>query len=122
MSGELYLGLTGAEVELPRAGMRFSVEPFEIGVEQRTADGTLVSDLRAIKHRFKISYDPYAKGTTLDILEDIYDSGSELSFIVTNEDETTTTYAVKMRPIPAARAVVREVWLWSGVVIVLEEL
>jgi hypothetical protein len=122
MSGEVSLGLAGYETSLPREGLRFRVSVSEIATEERTADGTLVSDLRAVKHHFEIAYDPMCTGTTLDILEGIYDCHCDLSLIVNNEDTTNTTYAVVMRPLSIARELVRDIWLWSGAVIVLDEI
>jgi hypothetical protein len=121
MSGEVSLGRVGFEVSLPREGLRFRTSKAEILTEERTANGTLVSDLRAVKHHFEIAYDPMCTGTTLDILEDIYDYHEELSLIVNNEDATNTTYTVVMRPLSVARELVRDIWLWSGVNIILDE-
>jgi hypothetical protein len=121
MSGEVSLGLAGYETLLPREGLRFRVSTAEIATEERTADGTLVSDLRAVKHHFEIAYDPMCTGTTLDILETIYDNHAELSLIVNNEDTTNTPYTVVMRPLSVARELVRDIWLWSGAVISLDE-
>lgn len=121
MAGEIYLGVSGSEIELPRAGLRFSHSTTEIKVEDRTANGTLVSDLRAKKKHFEIVYDPACTGTTLDALIALYDLGTELSLIVTNEDTGTDTYTVVLRPLSVSRALVRDIWLWSGVKLIIDE-
>jgi len=120
-AGDIYLGLLASETVLPRAGLRFAYSDSEITNEQRTADGTLVSDLRAVKRHFEIGYDPQCLGSNLDTLLALYDMHVELSLIVNNEDATNTSYTVVMRPLSVARELVRDIWLWSGVKIVLDE-
>jgi hypothetical protein len=121
MAGEIYLGVLGSEIELPRAGLRFARSTTEIKSEDRTANGTLVSDLRAMKDHFEITYDPACTGTTLDSFLTLYDLHTELNLIVTNADASTDTYTVVMRPLSVARALVRDIWLWTGVKLVLDE-
>jgi hypothetical protein len=121
MAGEIYLGVLGAEIELPRAGLRFSRSTVEIKVEDRTANGTLVSDLRATKEHFEIGYDPACTGTTLDSILALYDLHAELNLIVTNEDASTDAYTVVLRPLAVSRALVRDIWLWSGVKLIIDE-
>lgn len=120
-AGDISLGLLGAEILLPRAGLRFSYSDSEITNEQRTADGTLVSDLRAVKRHFGIGFDPACLGSNVDIFMAIYNYHSELSLIVNNEDTSNSTYTVVMRPLSISRDLVRDIWLWSGVKIVLDE-
>lgn len=121
MAGEIYLGVLGSEIELPRAGLRFSRSTIEIKVEDRTANGTLVSDLRATKEHFEIGYDPACTGTTLDAILALYDLHAELNLIVTNEDASTDAYTVVLRPLAVSRALVRDIWLWSGVKLIIDE-
>lgn len=121
-AGDISLGLLGFETVLPRAGLRFGFSDTEITNEQRTADGTLVSDLRAVKRHWDITFEPTCTGSTLDIILGLYDLHAELSLLVLNEDGTTTAYTVVMRPLSVARELVRDVWLWSGGQIALEEI
>lgn len=121
-AGDISLGLPGFETVLPRAGLKFSFSDTEIGVEERTADGTLVSDLRSVKRHWNISYDPDCLGSVLDSLLDLYDMHTSLNLIVLNEDASTSTYSVKMKPFSVTRDLVRDIWLWSGVIISLDEI
>jgi len=119
--GDISIGLLGAESAISRAGMRFSYADSEITNEQRTADGTLVSDLRAVKRHFEMSFDPMTTGTNLDIILALYDLHAELSLIVDNETGADSTYTVVMRPLSVAREMIRDIWLWSGAKIILDE-
>lgn len=121
MDGDIWLGVLGSEILLPRAGLRFAPSDTEIIQESRTIDGTLVSDLKAVKKHFEISYDPVTTGTNLTALLALYNLHTELNIIVTNEDATTSEYTVVLRPIPRGRSLVSDVWLWSGVTLVLDE-
>jgi len=120
-AGDVSLGQSGLETVLPRAGLSFAYSDSEIATEQRAADGTLTSDLRAVKRHWEISYDQGCLGSVLDTFLALYDLHEELSLIVLNEDATTSTYTVVMRPLGPARDLVRDIWLWSGVKIVLDE-
>ena len=120
-TGNIYLGPLGSEALLVRAGLRFAYADSEITNEQRTADGTLVSDLRAVKRHFEIGYDPQTTGTNLDTLLALYDLHAELSLLINNEDDSESSYTVVMRPLSVSRALVREIWLWNGAKIVLDE-
>jgi hypothetical protein len=121
-AGDVSLGLLGAEFVLPRAGMRLTWADTEITNEQRTADGTLVSDLRAVKRHWEIPFDPLILGSDLDAFITLYDLHADLSLLVANEDTTISAYTVKLRPLSVARELVREIWLWSGAKIVLDEI
>lgn len=121
MDGDIWLGVLGDEILLPRPGLRFTPSDTEIIQEARTIDGTLVSDLKAVKKHFEISYDPATTGTNLTALLALYNLHVDLNLIVTNEDATTTAYTVVLRPIPRGRMLVSDVWLWSGVTLVLDE-
>jgi len=121
MDGDIWLGVLGSEILLPRAGLRFTPSDTELIKEARTIDGTLVSDLKAVKKHFEISYDPATTGTNLTALLALYNLHIDLNLIVTNEDATTSAYVVVLRPIPRGRSLVSDVWLWSGVSIILDE-
>jgi len=120
-TGNISIGLLAAEALLERKGLRFAYADTEIKSEQRTADGTLVSDLRAVKRHFEIGYVPMTTGTNLDVLLALYDLHAELSLLINNEDDTTGSYTVVMRPLSVAREVVRDNWLWSGAKLILDE-
>lgn len=121
MDGDIWIGVLSSEILLPRAGLRFTPSDVELSTEARTVDGTLVSDLKAVKKHFEISYDPATTGTNLTTLLALYNLHTELNLIVTNEDATTSEYTVVLRPIPRGRSLVSDVWLWSGVTLVLDE-
>lgn len=119
-AGDISLGILGGETALNRAGLHFTYLDTEIINEQRTADGTLVSDLRAVKRHWEVKYD-LIEGADLDALLALYDLHQELSLLVNNQDGTTTSYTVVFRPLNVARELVRDVWLWSGATVVLDE-
>ena len=121
MDGDIWLGVFGSEILLSRAGLRFTPSDIESIVENRTIDNTLVSDLKGVKKHFEIAYDPATTGTNLTALLALYNLHVDLNLIVTNEDETTTAYTVVLRPIPRGRMLVSDVWLWSGVTLILDE-
>lgn len=120
-AGDIYLGVSGSEILLSRAGLRLKIVPTEIIVKTRTADGTQVSDLKAKKQHVDIAYDPAITGTNLDSLLALYDLDQELSMIIDREDGATDTYTVTLNPIERERALVRDIWLWSGVTLSLDE-
>ena len=73
------LGLIGSEVEIQKPD-GFSIDPFEIASEARTASGLLVKDIIAIKNRYTLSYDGFTPEDTNHI-KDLLISGQKMSFI-----------------------------------------
>jgi hypothetical protein len=120
-AGDVRLGVLGSEILLPRPGLRFSETDEEIIEEERTIEGTLCSDLIAVKKHFEIPYDPAILGSNLDLFLALYDLHQELNMIVNREDDTNDTYTVVLRPLSRERALVRDIWLWTGVTLVLDE-
>jgi hypothetical protein len=73
------LGLIGSEVEIQEPD-GFSIDPFEIAREARTASGLLVKDIIAVKNRYTLSYEGFNPEDTIHI-KDLLMSGQKLNFI-----------------------------------------
>lgn len=120
-AGQVFLGETGTESDIFFKGARLTITDQEIITEARTADGTLVSDLKAVKKRFEIAYEQGNLGSEIDTLLALYDLHAELSLKICDEAAAENTYTVVMRPLSVKREIVRDIWLWSGCTLVLDE-
>jgi len=118
--GDLYLGLAGSEILLHRAGYAFRESDTEISVEARAADGTLLSDLTAVKKHFEVPY-TFIEDDDLTAILALYALSSELNFKITRKDLSVDQYTVMLRPMARKRELVRDIILWSELVIVLDE-
>jgi len=118
--GNIKLGLPDNEIELTPYGMTYSERTVEIAREDRTIDGTLVSDIIATKKEFRIEYSSL-KGTDLETIIGLYDNLTELSLLVEERTGEWSSYTVKMMPIEKKRVSVLGDWEWEGVVISLIE-
>lgn len=125
MIGEIYLGLTGAEALLTAYDRKFSKKTIELSRSERTADGTLVTDIIAIKYQFNLSYETIDE-SHLDYFELLYNLQQDLSLIVYSSDTNSDTYSVKMQPYDQNRLLLFGAAdggaVWQGVNIILEEI
>jgi len=121
--GRFWLGLSGLETEFNPDGITVTTETAEINREGRVANGALVIDHVATKHRFSLKIDAAIGEALMDTMLAIYAAGvSEvLSFIVENEDASLTTYSVKFRPFSRTTLLKKDRWIWEGVTFTLEE-
>ena len=118
-SGDLKLGLAGSEVILPASHNRkLQINDIELKKVQTMASGKEVEDIIGYKKNFSISYE-FLTGTDLDTVLDIYDLHADLSFIITNEDLSTTTYTgMILDPIPRIRDLCNaSLWIWTSPVL-----
>ena len=114
------LGQPGAEITLPEYGRDLQIKPVELNREERTVDGTLVSDLIAVKHVFTITFELIG-GVDLENLLDLYDLDEELNLIIRERDLSLSSYTVLLRPLNRKRISVLGDWLWGNVPVVCEE-
>lgn len=125
MIGEIYLGLFGAEALLSAYDRKFTRKTIELSRSERTADGTLVTDIIATKYQFTLAYDTIDEDH-LNYFEILYNLQENLSLIVFSSDTESDTYTVKMQPYDQSRfllygGVIGDP-IWQGVNIVLEEI
>jgi len=120
MEGRLWLGTAGSETLFETGWSDLAETEIEFSREDRTANGSLVIDLIAIKKLFTLTYSAMTQDT-LDALMIEYDKGTMLSFIVERADLTIDTYTVKFRPISRVRLRAMDSWLWRGATFQLEE-
>lgn len=121
--GRFWLGLSGAETEFNPDGITVTTEDKEIAREDRVANGDLVIDVIAVKKVFSLKLDALMGQDLMETMLALYTSGvSEvLSFILENENASTTTYSVKFRPFTRTTLLKKDRWLWEGVTFTLEE-
>jgi len=119
--GRLWLGLPGSEVLLPSMNRKFSEEDIEDIREAKTAGGTYVADIVAVKKRFVIAYGTI-KNSDLEIIKNIYQQGHVLSFKVEQSDASIKTYSVKRRPFARQRLEMASRWYWDGISLTLDEI
>ena len=118
--GDVYLGLKGSEIPLPAAGRKLSENDLEFVRERRTADATLVSDLTAVKKQVSIRYELLV-GADLEAIVSLYSQHADLNLILYDRDGSERNYTVRFKPLRRDRDTVLNDWLWSGVVLELEE-
>ncbi len=119
--GDIYVGLTGSEFLLHRAGLQVRETDNEIIVESRMSDGTLVSDLKAVKKHFELSYSSGIEEDDMNAVLALYVLHGELNFKITRKDLSIDQYTVVLRPFSRTRALVRDIVLWNGVTMVFDE-
>lgn len=122
-TGQFWLGESGSETLFQPDGFSITIEDQEFAREGRVANGDLVIDVLAVKKKFTIAYTTAVGQDALDELVSIYTTGvtTPLSLILEEEDESTTTYTVKFRPISRTRMLAKDTWLWNPVTFQLEE-
>lgn len=119
--GDILLGIPGSEISLTSAGRKLSEFDNEIIRERRAVDGTLTSDIVAVKKLFSVTYE-LIQGTNLEAIVTLYNLHSDLSLILCDRDGSTRSYTVRLRPLRRDRITVLGDWIWSGVVLELEEI
>jgi hypothetical protein len=125
-NGDIYLGVLGSEYLLSPGGRRLAISDIEISRSDRTADGTLRTDIVATKMKFTLSYSVIT-GTALLQLLTIYRLHSDLSLLIytsptvtmLNEDGNPIT--VQMQPIERERLEMRDDGTWTGCTVELNE-
>lgn len=125
-NGDIWLGLLGSEEELSPGGRKLRITDVEISRSDRTADGTLRTDIIATKMQFTLDYS-IIDGTALLQFINLYRLHSDLSLLIyvtsyatmTNEDGDPIT--VQMRPIERERLEMRGDGTWTGCTIILDE-
>lgn len=120
MIGEIYLGLLGSETLLGAHDRKYSVEQLEIGREDRTADGTLVVDIIAVKKIFTLRYATIDQSELL-FFQQLYDLRETLSLLVYESDTIYYGYSVVMRPFAQSRLLAIAGGVWENVIIKLEQ-
>lgn len=118
--GEILLGLDGAEKVLTAFDRKFSIKQIEIGREERTADGTLVVDIKATKKQFILDYNTI-DNDELEYLQALYDSYEKLALYIFWSDTVYNGYWVVMRPFDKTRLLLLSDGIWEGVTIVLDQ-
>ena len=118
--GDMYLGLSGAEILLDPFGRRFTVRTREQAREERTVNGRLIKDIIYRKQEFRLSYD-LITGDALDTYEFLFGLQQELSFRWYGSDGAENAYTVHMGPFSKRRVVLISDGLWSGTTIELAE-
>lgn len=121
MSGIIQLGQTGSEITLTPYGREFTEGIIEISREERTVDGTLVSDLVTTKKLFTIDYESL-KGEDLESVLALYDLHTELNLRVQGRDSLYDEYTVKLRPFDYKRVSILGPWEWGNVRLECEEI
>jgi hypothetical protein len=120
LKNDIKLGLSGFEALLDPGGRKFTEGIMEFARQDRTVNARGVKDIRASKKKFNLDYE-LADTATRDVLIAHYNQEAELSLIVTNQDGTTTTYAVLMAPFDWTRVKAAGDGLWSGLSIELQQ-
>jgi hypothetical protein len=120
MIGDILLGLLGAENLLEPYDRKFSIQQKEIGREERTADGTLVSDIIAVKNVFTLRYETIDQSQLL-FFQQLYDLRQKLSLLVYSSDVNYSGYWVIMKPFEQTRLLAVAGGVWEGVTITLDE-
>jgi hypothetical protein len=120
MIGEIYLGLLGSECLLGAHDRKFSIQQREIGREERTADGTLVIDIIAVKKIFILKYASIDQSELL-FFQQLYDLRQKLSLLVYDSDTIYYGYSVVMRPFDQTRLLAVAGGVWEDVTITLEQ-
>jgi hypothetical protein len=98
--------------------------PGFISFEQtaRTIDNTLVSDFKALKHKFSFSWNNPLDGNFLADIIDLYLANDDVTFTQTNADLSTSVYTCK---IFISESMLREIasgnYAYSGFTLTLEE-
>jgi len=120
MEGRLWLGTSGSETLFETGWSDLAETELEFSREDRTANGSLVIDLIAVKKLFTLTYSAMRQAT-LDALMVEYDKGEMLSLLIERADSTVDAYTVKFRPISRVRMRAMDQWLWRGATFQLEE-
>jgi len=120
IEGRFWLGTAGSETLFETGWTAFSETEIPFTREGRTANGSLVIDILAIKKLFTLTYAVMTQDTLDDLMTE-YDKGEMLSLIVEREGGGTDTYTVRFRPIARTRLDARGDWLWQGATFQLEE-
>lgn len=127
--GDIYLGLTGSEEKISAFGRKLLISDNKLSRQERTANGRLVEDIITTKKKITLAYETIDGDALANFLA-LYELESELSILIFNEDDVTTTgegatydqYDVLMEPIDRERLLLLGEGLWSGVNIVLNEI
>lgn len=131
-TGDIYLSLSGGTpVLLTPFSREFSEADVELSRQERTADGTLVKEIIAVKKRFTLSYDLITFDNLKPII-DLYSQQTTLLLDIYYEESTTTTgeydgwesvghYTVLMDPIEKTRVLTPGGGVWGSVTITLHE-
>lgn len=118
--GDIKLGPSGSETLLSPFGRTFRKRERESALASRTVNGRLIKDIRWRKQDFDLTYS-IIDGTTLAVLQGLWDLEAELSLIWTDADGTDNTHTVQMSPFDARRLVLLDDGLWRGTTIRLTE-
>lgn len=119
--GEIRLGLLNAEYILTPLDRKFKIETTEIGRSERTADGTLVTDIIATKKRFILTYATIDQSDLL-YFQQLYDLKTKLSLLIYTSDTNYTGYWVSMQPFNQSRLLSICGGVWENVTIILDEI
>ena len=121
LKGRFWLGALDSETLFETGWQSFEEEDSEINREDRVANGDLVIDTIATKKLWTLSYASMLQ-TTYDTFKALYATGatSALSLIVENEDDSTDTYVVKLRPFKRRRELAMDEWYWSCTITIEE--
>ena len=122
--GDIYLGVGGFLDLLEPMDRKFTIKRQVLSREERTADGTLVSDIIAHKKQFVLSWETIGQVPLNDLIDNLL-LDSELTLRVYTTDVLYDTYTVRMQPFDQSRLLLlgskNGYAIWAGVTVVLDE-
>lgn len=95
MAGELYIRKDAVTIDLPLERINYAPGYITLETTDRTINGTLVSDLIAIKRKFAISW-PILDGAFMADFIELYVAGEPVEFGETGVDSIVTWYDCKL--------------------------
>lgn len=118
---DIWLGPSGSPQLLTPYGRKLRESYNEIARSERTADGTLVKDIKAQKKTFTITYD-FIENSNLVAIAALFELEDELVLTVKRPDASTDDYTVLLQPFEHERATLAPgTTYWEGVTLVMDE-
>jgi len=120
------MGPSGSERYISPYGRQLIIKPIEIGRSQRTAGGTLKTDIINVKYQFELPYS-MIDGTALNELLTLYNLQTALNLrIYTSPSSWFLNYdgnlpTVRVNAISRRRIILLGQGLWGDINIVLDE-
>jgi hypothetical protein len=121
---DIYLGTTGPTGKISPFGRKVMIARNETVRQQRTADGTLKTDILYVKHEWKLSFKNITESAldTLDYWYDYYKTNKEpLPLYMFTSDVAYDEFSVVPEPVDRTRVVKSADNLYSGVTFNLVE-
>lgn len=112
------LGLPGNEISLPEP-TDITETPIEIKREARTADGSLVTDIIAVKYVYTLTY-VYLTYEEMESIESIItDMGNRLNLVIKKKNRTETI-SVRVSLPPKKLVLAYGPWGYENITIIME--